>query len=77
MKLAQYKFNTELNKRYPDRVSFMATVHDEWQLECEPDIADDVGKLGVRAIIDAGLELGCVIQMDGEYRIGKNWAECH
>ena len=77
MKLAQCKLNDKLNKIYPNRVSFMATVHDEWQLECEPEIADDVGRLGVDAIIDAGHELGCVVQMDGNYRIGKNWSECH
>jgi DNA polymerase I-like protein with 3'-5' exonuclease and polymerase domains len=76
MKLAQTKLNKALLK-YKDRVAFMATVHDEWQLECEPEIADDVGRLGIDAIIDAGYELGCTVQMDGDYRVGNNWSECH
>jgi len=76
MKLAQTKLNKALLK-YKDRVAFMATVHDEWQLECEPEIADDVGRLGIDAIIDAGYELRCTVQMDGDYRVGNNWSECH
>ena len=55
----------------------MATVHDEWQLECAPDVADKVGQLGIWRIEEAGEELGCNISMDGDYRIGKNWSECH
>jgi len=76
MKLAQTKFSKSLEK-YKDRVAFMATIHDEWQLECEPEIADDVGRLGTDAIIDAGYELDCHVQMAGEYHIGNNWSECH
>jgi len=28
-------------------------------------------------IEESGKRLGCTVPMDGEYRIGKNWAECH
>jgi len=76
MKVAQTIFN-HLLKPYEGRYNFMATVHDEWQLECDPDIAEDIGLLGVEAIQEAGKRLGCVIDMDGEYRIGNNWADCH
>ena len=76
MKLAQTKLSKSLEK-FKHRVAFMATVHDEWQLECEPDIADEVGRLGVDAIIDAGFDLGCTVQMNGDYRVGKNWSQCH
>ena len=76
MKVAQTIFSRML-KPYNGRCNFMATVHDEWQLECEPEIAEDVGQLGVQAIQEAGKRLGCVVDMDGEYRIGNNWADCH
>lgn len=66
-----------LDKRYPDQYALMATVHDEWQLECLPSIADDVGLLGISAIKKAGEKLGCVTPMDGEYRVGKDWSDCH
>jgi len=56
---------------------FVANVHDEWQIEVREDQADEVGKLGVEAIIEAGkvLELKC--PLDGEYKIGDNWSETH
>ena len=76
MKLAQVLFYRSL-KPFRLQVRFMATVHDEWQLECDPIIADIVGSLGCQAIKQAGEILGCNIVMDGEYRIGKNWSECH
>jgi len=56
---------------------FVANVHDEWQIEVREDQADEVGKLGVEAIIEAGkvLELKC--PLDGEYKTGDNWSETH
>ena len=77
MKLAQIIFYKKLLEQYENKFAFMATIHDEWQLECEPDIADRVGLLGVTSIIEAGEILGCDIEMDGNYRIGNNWSECH
>ena len=77
MKLAQCLFSAELNKKFKGRFAFMATVHDEWQIECDPAIAQEVGELGKRCIIDSGKRLGCLVPMDGDYRIGRNWSECH
>mgnify|MGYP003132666163 FL=1 len=76
MKLAQILLERDL-KPYYNQYNFMATVHDEWQIECDPIIADIVGKLGCNAIQRSGKILGCRVRMDGEYRIGKNWSECH
>ena len=77
MKLAQCLFSAELNKKFKGRFAFMATVHDEWQIECDPAIAQEVGELGKRCIIDSGKRLNCLVPMDGDYRIGRNWSECH
>ena len=76
MKLAQVLLDRSLVP-FKDQVRFMATVHDEWQLECNPIIADIVGKLGCQAIKRAGEIFRCKIVMDGEFRVGKNWSECH
>lgn len=62
---------------HKDKWSLMATVHDEWQIECDPAIADHVGKMGCKAIVEAGERLGCKIPLEGNYSVGKNWAECH
>jgi DNA polymerase-1 len=77
MKTAQRIFGNKLDNNFPNEYSFMATVHDEWQIECHPDIAHAIGYLGIESIKEAGEFLSCNIDMDGEYRIGKNWAECH
>jgi len=58
-------------------VAQVAAVHDEYQLMCFPQHADEVGKIMVKAIQDAGKAFGFRCPLDGEYRVGKNWAETH
>lgn len=78
MKLAQCILNEKIKEHgLVDKAKFMATVHDEWQLECDPSVAEQVGKLGVTSITEAGERLGCRMRLDGEFKIGKNWSECH
>ena len=55
----------------------VAQVHDEWQIECRPEDAEHVGKCAVQAIIQAGETFNLNCPLDGEYRIGNNWAETH
>jgi DNA polymerase I-like protein with 3'-5' exonuclease and polymerase domains len=56
---------------------FVANVHDEWQIETPAYYADTVGRIGVRAIKLAGETLSLRCPLDGEYRVGNNWAETH
>ena len=56
---------------------FVANVHDEWQIEVRQDQADEVGRLGVEAIIEAGKVLKLNCPLDGEYKVGDNWSETH
>lgn len=58
-------------------VAQVAAVHDEYQLMCFPQHADEVGKIMVKAIQNAGAAFGFRCPLDGEYRVGKNWAETH
>ena len=55
----------------------VANVHDEWQIECRPSVADKVGQLGVEAIIQAGKNLNLNCPLDGDYNIGDGWHETH
>ena len=57
--------------------TFVANVHDEWQIEVRADQAETVGKLGVEAIVEAGLHFNMDCPLDGEYNIGDNWYETH
>ena len=55
----------------------IVNVHDEFQYEVEENRAEEFGKLGVQAIINAGKELKIRCPLDGKYKIGNNWAETH
>jgi len=56
---------------------FVANVHDEWQIECSPDVADVVGKAAVQSIKEAGIAYNLRCPLDGEYKVGRNWRETH
>jgi DNA polymerase-1 len=56
---------------------FIANVHDEFQIECDDGIADTVGKAAVASIRAAGESYGFRCPLDGEYKVGSNWSECH
>ena len=57
--------------------SFVANVHDEWQIETTKEFSESVGQLGVQSIQEAGLALKLRCPLDGEYKIGTNWASTH
>ena len=57
--------------------ALVAHIHDEMQIEAKTAIADVVGKTAVLGIRKAGLDFGFRCPLDGEYRIGFNWAETH
>lgn len=56
---------------------FVANVHDEWQIECKEKDAEDVGRLGIEAIVEAGENLNLNCPLDGDYNIGDGWHETH
>ena len=56
---------------------FVANVHDEWQIECSESIANQVGMLGVEAIVQAGKNLNLTCPLDGDYHVGDGWHETH
>lgn len=62
---------------WKDRVHQMAWVHDELQFECDPEIADEFGKLAVECIGRAAAFFNIRVPLTGEYKIGSNWKECH
>lgn len=55
----------------------VANIHDEHQYECDADVAEEIGKLSIECIKRAGKYFNIRIELDGEAKIGNNWAECH
>lgn len=56
---------------------FIANVHDEWQIETREELGEAIGKAAVAAIRKAGESFGFRCPLDGEYKLGHNWAETH
>ncbi len=76
MKEGLVLLNNKIKQKNLD-AKFVANVHDEWQLEVKEEQADLVGQLGVQALreVTCNFKLNC--PLDGEYKIGNNWAETH
>jgi DNA polymerase I-like protein with 3'-5' exonuclease and polymerase domains len=54
-----------------------ANVHDEVQFSCDPKHADELGKSFCNALTKAGQVLNFNCRLDGEYKVGANWAATH
>lgn len=79
MKLALILADKKLREkwRYGIDWAFMLNAHDECQAESRPDIADEVGRILVESIREAGTRLKVRCPLDGEYKVGNSWAETH
>lgn len=55
----------------------VAWVHDEFQIDTVPEQVEQVGKLVIQAIRDAGEFYNVKCPMDGDMRYGKSWAYTH
>jgi len=76
MKVAVILANREIKRRKLDAF-FVGNIHDEGQLDCAAQDAEEVGAICVQAIADAGVYLGFKVPLTGNFKIGANWAECH
>ena len=76
MKKALVLFHDKI-KKYKWPVKLVANVHDEFQFECPPDIAELAGLAAKMSIVEAGEYFKLRCPLDGEYKIGRNWKETH
>ena len=57
--------------------NFVGNIHDEVQLEVREDQAEEVKLILEQTFIDVGEQIGMRIKMEGEAKIGDNWADTH
>jgi len=57
--------------------SFLGNIHDEFQVEVREAHAEKFGWLAVECIKAAGDRLNLRCPLDGEYKVGDNWASTH
>jgi DNA polymerase I-like protein with 3'-5' exonuclease and polymerase domains len=55
----------------------VASVHDEYQFETRPELADKLGTIVKESIIEAGKQFNLRCPLDGEYKAGKSWRHTH
>ena len=55
----------------------VAHIHDEMQLQVKEDIAEYVGQQAVQSIQATKDFFNFRCELDGEYKVGNNWAETH
>jgi DNA polymerase-1 len=76
MKQALIMLNRKLIHANMD-ARFVANVHDEWQIETTEKDAETVGYFAVQSIRQAGIRLKLRCPLDGEFKVGLNWAATH
>ena len=67
--------NYDKNYLVRDKESKIA-IHD-WVPQSLESKTKEFGELAVQSIIQAGKDLKIRCPLDGEYKIGNNWAETH
>jgi DNA polymerase I len=81
MKKAALIQNVELLKvglKWGEDYAHVANVHDELQIEAKtPQLAQLVGETGKAAIKEAGNFFKFRCPLDGEFKVGNNWADTH
>lgn len=73
-------FHELLRERgYKDGVDYIqvAYIHDELQILVRPENANDIGHICVEAIRRAGEFFNFRLPLDGEFKVGNNWADTH
>jgi DNA polymerase-1 len=55
----------------------VATVHDEYQVECLKEHGEIVGEAIISSIKNAGKLFNTNCPLDGEFKIGRSWSETH
>lgn len=69
------EFNKEIKKF--KNAQQVVWVHDEIQVECEEQDAEDIGKIAVECIKRAGEHFQLRVPLTGEYKIHTDWSGTH
>lgn len=79
MSAAYVKLFTELDKRFVwgKQWGFVCWYHDEYTVECDPDIADEVARLSEEAITWAGKHYNIRCPHIGQAAQGNSWYAVH
>jgi DNA polymerase-1 len=80
MAIAYVKVHLTMEKngyKLVDDWNMLIWYHDEFQMECRPELAEFLGRTAAHAIKWAGEYLKIECPHDGDYKIGRSWYETH
>jgi len=63
--------------KFGEQWAMVAHVHDEVQLLVRDGLEEEIGNAAVRAFQQAGKYFNFRCPLDGEFKVGSNWAETH
>jgi DNA polymerase-1 len=67
----------EMGLKPSEDFSFVAHVHDEFQIECWPEFSEKIAKEAEKSIVEAGEAFNFRCPLAGAAKEGSNWAETH
>lgn len=73
MKVAAIKTHEQVG----DLMAFVGNIHDEFQMETDPENADHVGRAAADSITAAGVHFDFRCKLEGNYDVGQTWADTH
>lgn len=76
MKTASILIDERCNKLGIDHLK-VGDIHDESQHDVDKQQAEEFGRIAVQSVRDAGEMLNLRVPFDGDFKIGKTWAETH
>jgi DNA polymerase-1 len=68
---------SEFAEKWDLDYKLLGSIHDEYQIQASVNDAKNVGYLMVESIKAAGKHFNMRCDLNGEYKIGNNWAETH
>lgn len=74
---AHKSLSSQFSEGYDGDFVFCGWIHDEIQVACREEIAEQVGEIITDCARKAGDTYGFRIKLDSEYKIGRNWADTH
>ena len=63
--------------KYGEDFGIVCWYHDEFTVDCKPEIAEDIKKISEQCISDAGKFYNINCPHVGDGKIGDNWQEAH
>ena len=68
---------TDRGWEFGRQYALVGLIHDEWQAEVYPDLAEEVGQRAIQAIRDAGTYYNFKCPLDGQFKTGATWKDTH